>query len=174
MLSNEQIESLRPRITQFRIVLAALIGGVAVLGLVVMAMGGMNFRNNLSMLSMIFFGISVVVVLQAFVVPGIVRAGVAGSSIKQGVPSADSESNKGPSDDSASRLLGTWFTSTLISAAMLESAAFINLAGAFVEKNTWHMVAAGVILILMVTRFPTEDRVIGWIEDQIRDRQRGA
>ena len=172
MLSNDQIEALRPRINQFRIVLAALIGGVAVLGAVVLLIGNGSFPTNFSTLSLVFLGVSVVIVTQAFIIPGIVRNSTMATLTKD--PDPDADLSKPSHDAFASQQLGVWFTSTLISVAMLESAALINLVGTYIEKNNWHLVAAGVILVLMLSRFPSEDRVISWIEARIRDRERGV
>ncbi len=171
-LNRETVERIRPRIRSFRLIFAALIAGVALFGLLIIALVALKFDSQFSMLSLIIFGISALIGAQALVIPRMVGVG----AIRQLAPTIaklDPDQTE-TRFQIVSQTLGVWFTSTLIGVAMLEGAAFMNLVGAFVEGNAWHLVAAGLFLAMMVVFFPSENRVLGWIEQRLDDLQRAG
>ena len=55
-------------------------------------------------------------------------------------------------------------TEHIIKMALLEGAAFFNGVVYMQEANWWNLAAMGLLVFLMLIRFPTQSRVIAWIE----------
>lgn len=157
-LSREQADRLRPRIAQFRMVFYALLAGVVLFGVIVFLISGSaDFTWPPSTLGMILAGISLPVLLQGLVLPGIFRK-------------AATRDLSGSVDEKVERLVGTWFASSLIGAAMVESAAFFNLIGYIIEPNMIHFALAGIAWLFMWAHFPSFNRTLDWIESVISGR----
>lgn len=64
------------------------------------------------------------------------------------------------------KLLAIWHAESLCFLAPLEGAAFLGCIAYSVEGQTAALVATGVAVALMLTRFPSEQRVRAWLERQ--------
>lgn len=170
MLSREQAELLQPRIRNFRLILLALLVGVAVFALVVFLISNISWAEP-EFFSIILFGFTLILIVQAFVLPKFLAKG----GIQQLVPPSGKElSEQELQDTMPKKMLGVWFTSNIVRMAILESAAFINLVFAWLEGSGWHLVVALIVLGLMITQLPSKDRVLGWIEDRLAQLSRGS
>ncbi|MGI9519359.1 MAG: hypothetical protein ACR2NP_20070 [Pirellulaceae bacterium] len=169
--SRGQGDLIRPRIRQAKVVFGAMIAGVILCMLVVIALVSPGFDSQFSMLSLIIFGISALVGIQALIIPRVVVVGAI-RQLSPALAKLDPE-QKEARDLIITKTMDVWFTAMLIGVAMLEGAAFLNLAVTFIEANAWHLVAAGLFLAMMVVYFPSENRVLAWIEQRLTDLQRG-
>lgn len=157
-LSPDQIDALRPRLVQFRLVFFALIAGVVVFAAVVLMISGpLVLELPPSLLSLILIGLGVLTGLQGLVLPLLMR-------------SASSKNPSGQTGETVDRLAGVWFSSSLIGVALLESAAFLNLVGLFMERNPVHLVVAGLFVALMFVHYPATNRILDWMEQKLDSR----
>ena len=170
MLTPKQVDQLRPRINQFRLVIGGLIAGVALFSLVMIAMKGVVFAGQVSTMSTIILGISFVLIVNALLIPKFVDRAMVTQIAGQLNDVEDSQYE----DRALPLLAAAWLNRSIIGAAMLEGAAFMNLVGMLIEGNAIHLVVAAVTMALMVTFFPTESRIVQWIEDRLEDLKRQA
>ena len=149
-LTSEQIDALRPGIAQIKLIFVALVSGVVLFGVVAVVFGGpLELVLPPDMLSLILLGISLVTGVQGLVAPGIIRSAA---------------SRKLTPVMTVTRLAGIWNSSTLVGIALLESAAFLNLVGIFMESNVIHLVVAGLFFALMFVHYPGTNRILDWID----------
>ena len=172
MIQHERSD-LKDRIRSFRIVLLALIAGVGLFAMIVVAVASINWAPP-GTISLIIFFVTFVIVAQSLVIPRLIGKSASNQLVSSEKKSAGlpNESHLKESVDLPSKLLGVWFTSNLIGIAMLESAAFINLVFAMIEGSGWHLVVGFALLFVMLLRFPTEDKVFSWVEEKQRDVRR--
>ena len=82
-----------------------------------------------------------------------------------------------PPDD-AGKLLAVYQTALIIGAALLEGATFFLAIAYFLEGQILSLIVAGVLMGLLVARFPTRSRVAGWIDRELeridQERQGGS
>jgi hypothetical protein len=69
----------------------------------------------------------------------------------------------------AGRLMGLYATRSIIGMAILEGGCFMNLVFFLVEQQYLPLGVAGALLAILVMGFPTHDRTVTWIEQQLRD-----
>ncbi len=151
-ISPEQAELLRPRLAQFRLVFVALVMGVVLFAGVVIAISGNGqFTWPPPKLSMIPGVLSVGVAIQAVVLPGVIRRAV-------------SKTLPGEKFDRIRQLSGSWFSSSLVGAALFESCALMNVVGYLIEHNMLHLVLAGLYVVMMWIHFPTMNRLLDWLD----------
>lgn len=63
-------------------------------------------------------------------------------------------------------LVAIFQTKMIVALALLEGAAFLNLIAYMVTVRWWTLAAAGALIVLMTTSFPTRFRIESWIETQ--------
>jgi len=64
--------------------------------------------------------------------------------------------------------LDTYQVRLIIGCAFLEGAAFFNLVACFVDPWIGNFAVAGALVVLLLLQFPTRDRVVDWVGQQIR------
>lgn len=157
-LTAEQIDTLRPRMSQFKMVFLALVAGVIVFGIVVVAISQpLEIVLPPGTLSLILIGLGFLTGLQGLVIPALMR-------------SATAKNITGEVDERAQRLAGLWLSSSLVGVALLESAVFLNLVGLFLKHNLVHLVVAGLFTVLMFVHYPGTNRVLDWIDRSVESR----
>jgi hypothetical protein len=145
---------MKPRISQFQILFFALLAGVILFGAIAaIAFGPLELIWPPSILSLVLLGVSAVVASQGVFIPGILRGSARNLS--------------GDDAARASQLANTWLTSSLVGAAMLESAVFVNLVGIFIEHNLIHLGLAVVFLAMMFLHFPGTNRILDWVDSAL-------
>lgn len=157
-VSTEQAELLRPRLSQFRILFVALIAGLVFFAMASTFAGPGRFVWPPSTLSLILAGASIVIAIQAFVLPVVILRN-AGNA-----PGGDLS-------ERVNQLSGKWFSAKLVGAALLDSCALMNLVGYFIENNLYQLAFAGFYVALMWVHFPTMNRLLDWIDAQSSPRQ---
>ncbi|MDB5351877.1 MAG: hypothetical protein JWN86_3124 [Planctomycetota bacterium] len=70
------------------------------------------------------------------------------------------------SDVTGNGLFGVYQTQMIIGLAMLEGAAFFNVIAFLIEGHIPSLMAAGVLVLIMLSRFPTQGNIAAWVEDQ--------
>jgi hypothetical protein len=65
-------------------------------------------------------------------------------------------------------------TRLIVGCALLEGAAFLNVVAYMLEGQLMNLVAAGLLVLMIVTQIPTAGRLISWVEDDLSaiDRMR--
>lgn len=159
MLSQSEIELLRPKINQLKIIIAALIAGVVFFALVVVVMG-VSFQAKLEILSTIGIGLGIMSAVMSLIAPKLIVK----STILQYTQKAK-DLTVGDKDKMVLEfLMQAWMARSIVGAALLEGGAFLNAVVAMIERNAINLVVAIFLLALMVIYFPFENRVIDWIE----------
>jgi len=74
------------------------------------------------------------------------------------------------SDESRLRLASVYMTQMIIGMALCEGAAFFALIAWMSEGNVFAIGTAGFLMLVMLTAFPTRDRVESWIRQQLELR----
>jgi hypothetical protein len=74
----------------------------------------------------------------------------------------------------AGKLWLLFLTRTVLSAAVLEGAAFVCLVAYFIDRSVLALALSVALIVGLALHFPTRGSVIHWIEDQLRivDQQR--
>lgn len=68
----------------------------------------------------------------------------------------------------AGKLAAVYQMTTIVSCAFLESSAFLSLFAYMLEGHFSSLVTAGVMLVGILSSFPTTDRLIHWVEQELR------
>lgn len=77
-----------------------------------------------------------------------------------------SEAGSGGDSDSTSAWAMVYQTRTLIAAALIESAVFLNVVGYLISQMIVSAVVAGGLIVVLLGHFPTYSRAAQWIETQ--------
>lgn len=166
MLSETQRIQLNPAIRTMQIIVGALVLGVVNFMAVVVFVirpQAQEAGGELPLLTYLAVGFAVLGVLASIVVPAILAGSLRKSmSVPQGPsgPVGTKESIPiGP-------LLQMYQTLLIIRCALLEGAAFFCLVAHMIERQTITLAAAGVLLLVLLSQFPTRSRVESWIENE--------
>lgn len=165
MLSQQQQDWVSQSARIAQLINGAMIGGVFVFaGVVAATMSWEEVETGFSFLATIAAGAALVMIVMSFILPAVVRSNVADVQ-------AHELKNRGgkEADEPVLKKFGSLFVSShLVRIAMLEGAAFLNLAVFFVDKRWISLCLVGVLLFGLVVSFPTLGRVFGWVENQVR------
>jgi len=93
--------------------------------------------------------------LAAIVVQGIAGRSIAAAGVKTAL-AADG--------DRVESLAGAYQTGLVVSLAINEGAAFLNLIAYMFSPNPWNLAMAGLLILANATKFPTVNRVITWVD----------
>ena len=169
MLSQAQRSQLAGQLVTMRILVGAMAAGVLVFLVLALAMASGRPDPE----SRISHGAVLVACLAAIacaIVPRLVTRsllsaaahGQAGQSAEPGGPAPEGQSAVGP-------LLGLYQTRLLVSAAILEGAALLNIVAYVLEKQPLSIAVAVILLLLMLVQFPSQRRVEDWVTRQLQD-----
>lgn len=159
-----------PRDSQFvqavrvlQIVVAALLAGVVMFTGVVLQMNGLlplpEKLEDVDLISIIGIVFAVLVLPLQWIVGRIVAAG---AIRMQGL-----DDPKQQGEPEAWRpWFGVYQTKTIISAAMCEGIAFMNLAYYMIFKSSVSLFGAAILVVALALMFPTPARVAAWIDAQ--------
>ena len=143
------------------IALALVMGVLLFLGLVLFTTQG-NLNGKPGVLTMIGTGIGLVMVVNQFVIPGMIVK----SQLKQ---AATPGSRQIDDAEKGAWLLGIYQTQLIVGLALLEGAAFLNLVTMMLERCLGTLGVVGLLLGLMLKKFPTRDKVSFWVQDKLRE-----
>jgi hypothetical protein len=142
-------QSVSQQLTVLRIITGALIAGVVVFLAYVL------FRNPFAnppagqQMSLMAVGFAALNVVLQFGVPFVIRTG----------------QQTGPASSVEQRASGLFLTRLIIRLALLEGSAFFNIIALMQEGNPWTLVVIGVLLLLMLSLWPTRTRFEQFIEN---------
>ena len=164
-----QIDDTAPRkskseVRVAQIITIAMMAGVLAFAVVAAVMRRFQFDGQPDFLNWIAIGFAGVAFVLHYVVPGI----LVGTSLREIAPSDLTDSDR---EANFHRLFPLFQTRHIIACALLEGAAFFNLFAFLQSGYLWSFVAAGVFVVLMATRFPTQASCEEWISDRVREIQ---
>lgn len=142
-----------------RIVVFGLAMGVFAFGLVTTMIVVMNPQNGvkdqLPIVSCIMAFLGASTLLMSFIVPNLAVA-----QTRRQVRTLSS-------DDQAQAFLQVFPTKTIIGSACCEGGAFANLIAVIVEQQWWSFGIAGVMLLSLLSRFPTAAGIENFVQQQV-------
>jgi hypothetical protein len=150
-----------------QIIAGALIGGVAIfLGIVLFLVHGLGqgpANPQEPMLTYVALLLLVVNVPLASVVPRMIEArGIAQIAAGTWRPPGAAETS-----GDAGRLMQLFQQSLIIGLAILEGVAFLACVAYLLEAQSIAVVVAGLPLLFMIIRFPTQNRCQAWLDNQL-------
>ncbi len=157
MLTDIQRDYLAKAVRTMQIIVAALAMGVIMFMAVVLTMLDKIAARD-PFITYIALGFAVLMFAGWIIVPGIVatqaRRAMAGL----------------PRDaDIVGQLAGVFQTRLIIASAMLEGAAFFNLIASMLEGQYVGLVTAVVLLLIIISQFPTRHRLEVWITHELEN-----
>jgi MFS family permease len=164
VLNQKQIEWATPGVRTTQIISFALIMGVLIFGIIVsVIVPWKDVHSNFTIMAIV--GLFAALSMTAFsaVLPRIISSSAAKANANE-MRAADTKSF----DEQGIKAIVNQVQSTnIVRMAMLEGAAFLNLVLFFVDKSVIGLVVAGICLLLLIIGFPTGNRLIGQIENQL-------
>lgn len=170
MLSQEEIQSIAPRIRQTQIVAAALLLGMAsFVGLLCIIVDWPKVTWQLSGLCAIGLAFGFVMLAMAWMIPRL----IAEAGTKR-----IAEQMQGILDDkhrqtASGKLAGLYTSVILVGLSLVESAVLFNLVVFLIDRRLPSLIFAALALINAVFVAPTTNRAIQWLEDRLDDLKRG-
>jgi hypothetical protein len=149
-----------------RIIISALVIGVVVCGVVFVAMRQQQNQPAAAdpFITYIALGFAAFQVMLQAVVPGLMTTGLRRQIAAGKWPPAN-PGRPVPPDD-LGKLCGLFQTRLIVGAALVEGAAFFLLIAYFLEGSELALAGAGVMLALLLVRFPTRPGLESWLSDQ--------
>ncbi len=166
-------DELTPVLRQLQIITGALVAGTLFFMVITLAFTGGQFQAaNLSVLSYTAAGFAFVALILRMVVPGFLvskgRKLIARGTLQ--LPSGGLSPNMVGSLERAGDAGKLWMalqTSTIVSAALLEGAAFFALIAFLAEQSPLSFMIAIALIVGVILHIPTRSRIIQWTEDQL-------
>lgn len=167
MLSESQSNQLTPLLRTMRIIVGALALGILNFLLVDVFVLQPQAQASVAaqpILTYFAVGAAALAVVASFIVP-IVLAG----PLRRSLPDLSTASKTAGAigDVSVMPLAQVYQTALIIRCAIIEGAAFFCLIAHVIERQTITLAAAGVLLLVLLTQFPTRSRVEAWIESEL-------
>lgn len=168
-------DELTPIVRQLQIIVGALTAGcVTFLIIALLVTGGKAVEGETPMVTCVAVAFAVMALITRMVVAGIMvshgRRTILQTSRRspqdQGLQPADANSPKRTAD--ARKLFPLLINSTIVSAALLEGAAFFALIAYILEQSPLSLIVAIVLIVGLAFYMPTRSRAVHWIEDQLR------
>jgi hypothetical protein len=149
-----------------QIIVVALCLGIASFGLYVIVAGEDGKEAKAEMLTYMSLGMAVVCAGMSLVVP---RTIVAANrrQIADGTWHPQNSQTRIPDSD-AGKLAAVYQMKTIVGGAILEGAAFFALVAYMIEGHIMSLAVAGVLLLGVLSFFPTTGRVADWVQEQQR------
>ena len=166
MLSEAQRDQLARQLMTMRIITGALCAGVLFFAGIVLLIGTREAEEPV--LAFVALVLSVFSVLAAAIVPRMI--GKRGQSVSAISPNAQPEESSSPGSDELRRVthaMGIYQTRLIVSLALLEAAAFLNLVAYMLEGQAVNFAVAIVLLALMLIQFPSRTRTENWVAEEL-------
>lgn len=168
MLSEPRREYLGQAIKTIQIIALALISGVIIFSLIVLLLSKEDQEPvETPILAYIGAVLGLIAVVTAPVLSRVFsmsmrQAVVEGTQVKPGGPKPNPES-----EGDVSSLVAVYQFQQLVSRAILEGAAFLNLIAYMTESQSMSLVFAVLLLITMFFRFPTPGNLESWVTEEL-------
>lgn len=153
-----------------QIIVAALVNGVVIFGVIVLIIGGEPDENKSPLLTYIAVGYAICSLAGAAVIPRFIGTQRLRSVAhgEERPSAADTVSPPAEIEDLGS-LLGVYQTRTIIRCAILEGAAFLCLVSYLIEHQLITVLAAAVLLAAILISFPTLNGTQRWLANQQKE-----
>lgn len=160
-LSGEKFDgSLRA----IQIIAAALMLGVMVfLGVVLVITAG-RIDGQPEMITMIAAGFAFLMLVNHFLIPSIMVK----AQLRQAALSGIDQKSEG---EKIQACCGIYQTQFIAGFALLEGAAFFNIVALMMEHCVAAIAVVTLLLLVMVAKFPTRDKVSIWVQHKLRELQ---
>jgi hypothetical protein len=174
MLTDAQREYVARVTATLQIIVAALAAGALMFAGVAWFVATNAARARAApaqiLLTYVAAGVALLALIVSWIVPAIIassqrQAIAAGKSISAAATTRNQSGIEHLGD--VGSLSAAYQTQQIIRAAILEGAAFFNLVAYIVEKQSLCLVAAGVMVLFMLSQFPTRQRVEDWLEREL-------
>ncbi len=174
MLNDAQKAALLPVTRTLQIIVAALASGLGMFFAVVVliaAAGQKGAGAGSLLLTYLGIGAAFVAMCVALVLPGVIAAKQR-QAIANGNVAVTSQLRHALPPSAEFRDLGSlvvaYHTRVIIYGSLLEGAGFFNLVAYMIERQTLCLVIAAVLLLMILSQFPTTSRLENWIEGEMR------
>jgi len=158
MLTDEQVQQIRPRLLTIQAVAAALIvGDLMFAGAISVVVDWENVAERVKMLTLIGMIAGVFIYALSIVVPKVFASG---TNLRPPTKVVDQEE--------IASTANTMMTEVLIRFALINGAIFLNLMVFLIEIHIASLVVAAIGLLLMVALFPRQSNMISTIGDRLR------
>lgn len=151
-----------------RIISAALISGVVVFLVVVLFVIKSDPVQGTPLITYLGLGVGALALVSAFILPGLVGSGVKQALIEGKRVDLPAQFKVADEVGFVGNLLFLYQTRLIISYAILEGAAFLNLVAFMLEWQQVSLVMVGLLLGAMLAKFPTLGKVGSWLADEAR------
>ena len=147
-----------------QIIVVALMMGVLSCLLVVLltTKGNVLGLNKPTLMTLIAAGFGFLMIVNHFVIPGIISK----AQLKQ---TASNELPEGGEESKQQHVVAIFQTQLIIGMALLEGAAFFNLVELMIDKSGFSLGIVILLMSLMLMKFPTRDKVSFWVQDRMRE-----
>jgi hypothetical protein len=148
---------LSARVRVMQIIAGAMVLAIFALGGVMIALAANSPappQEQPPLITYIALGVTGLASVMSILVPNLLAASIVQRSALQSQASGEG---------AGASLLGAYQTTLIVGLALCEGPAILCLIAYFVERNALALGGAGVAVLIMLVRFPTEGRVRDWI-----------
>jgi len=173
---DDLVDKLKPVVMPLRIIVATLIAGVlsfAAVALFIRQNGNMQADPALDFMTWMALAAAVAALVVSWLLPMAIvknaRRAIAGGSYPAPAPNTPGSPFAALSElGDAGKLAVAYQTSTIVGAAVLEGAAFMNIVTYLVNGSLTSLVVGVCIVLPIAAMFPSAPRVANWIDGQLR------
>ena len=159
MLSDEQFQTVQPKLKILQIIIVALCGGVLTFALVTNVMvPWAQSAMDISMLPLLGAAASFFSIILSFVLPGLAA---------NSVPKISDDDGPALQKKHLSDAASVFMTGRIIRGGLLEGGCFLNLVVYLLEQSRLSLIAAVIGLFLLMLSFPTAFAMRRWLEARV-------
>jgi hypothetical protein len=173
MITSEQREHIGKSVLVMQIIVAALAAGVVTFAVVVLVLRSQQEANapqdNSLLLSYIGILVSASAIAAWMIIPRLLVSRTRQAISEGKTPMLDDYHEPALTEGAQQiqPLVAMHQTRLIVGCALLEGAAFLNLLAYMLEGQLMNLVAAGLLVLIIVTQIPTFGRLTSWIEDDL-------
>jgi hypothetical protein len=167
MFTEDQRQRIKRSVRTLQVIVAAMAVGVLVFFGIVVAMPGEAVEPP-PLISYVAAAFALVCVAMSWVGPYFITGQVLRLLGLGSAPEGASRFVQDMDDQTLARLLGVYQSRLIVACAPLEGGAFFNLIAYMMEGQTFSLMVAGVLVLLMAMWFPTMGRAEDWIAGVLR------
>lgn len=179
-MKTEETDAVQQVVRTSQIIVGAMVAGVTFFCVFVTTVLGDAGRPGpaakpdilgLPLLTALCLGFGVITLVASFVVPRVMVEGglrviARGSSLDEMKLTESGQRQVYPASD-VRRLLPLFQTQLIVASALNEGGAFFGAVAYMLERQAVALAVAGTMIALILSRFPTLDRVQGWLDAQL-------
>ena len=170
MFDEKQREHVCSMTVTAQIITAALAIGILVFAAVVLVLfqgSDQGDQENLPVVTYVALGFGVLALVASVLVPRLIDAGNR-NGILSGTNQPSNSSQQTAEVGEVGLFMGMYLGRLIVGVAILEGAAFFNLAARIIEGQTISLIMAALLLVAILLKFPTRSSVENWIETERR------